>query len=96
MRVDRSGRGFGHERRPRPPRRRDRRRAAQQALAEAADRVSQLIVLTDASVLDVAVARSQVRELCHRLFPDRIEVFDRIYEARWDRLWAQWRAPDAA
>jgi hypothetical protein len=71
-------------------------RADQRALARAADDVARLIVATDLPAVDIALARARVREQCEALFPDRLDLFDRLYEARWDRLWMQWREPESA
>ena len=62
-----------------------------QRLRVAAERVCSLILFTDLPAVDIAIERSELRELCARLFPDRLDLFDLIYESRFDRLWQQFR-----
>ncbi|MBD3235969.1 MAG: hypothetical protein GF330_04650 [Candidatus Eisenbacteria bacterium] len=57
----------------------------------AADRIAYLIVSTDYPAVDIAIERRKLRELCQRLFPDRVGLYDMVYEARFERLWAQFR-----
>lgn len=60
-------------------------------LQRAAERVCTLILVTDIPAVDIAIERRQARELCQRLFPDRIDLFELIYESRFERLWRQFR-----
>jgi len=57
-----------------------------------ADRIAVLIVSTDYPLVDIAIERSNLRDEAESLFPDRMEIYDRIYESRFDRLIEQWRA----
>jgi hypothetical protein len=59
-----------------------------------ADRIAILIVSTDYPLVDIAIERSKLRDEAEQFFPDRIEVYDRIYESRFDRLIEQWRSED--
>lgn len=61
-------------------------------LSRAADRVSFLIVATDCPRIDVDIQRAELRRRCGKLFPDKLELFDMIYESRFRRLWEQFRA----
>jgi hypothetical protein len=56
-----------------------------------ADRIAVLIVSTDYPLIDIAIERSNLRDEAEELFPERIEIYDRIYESRFDRLIEQWR-----
>ena len=60
-------------------------------LRQLADRVCVLILSTDLPEVDILIERGKLRELCEQLFPDRSELFDMIYESRFDRLWEQFR-----
>lgn len=62
-------------------------------LQRMADHVCRLIVQTDYPEVDVLIERSKVRERCEALFPDRMGLYDMIYESRFDRLWRQFREP---
>ncbi len=60
-------------------------------LQRAADRISFLIVASDYPEIDLLIERRNLRRLCGRLFPDRMGLFDHVYEARFRRLWEQFR-----
>ena len=64
------------------------------ALRRAADRVSVLILSTDLPEVDILLERAKLCDLCEELFPGRSELYDMIYESRFDRLWQQFRADD--
>jgi hypothetical protein len=66
-------------------------RKDQTVLSESADRLCRMILSTDWPDVDVSIARSNLRELAEALFPDRMELYDMIYESRFDRLWEQFR-----
>ena len=65
-------------------------------LQRAADRICSLILYTDYPEVDVLIERAKLRERCEELFPDRVELFDMIYESRFDRLWEQFRSFEAS
>ncbi|HZL84719.1 MAG TPA: hypothetical protein VFD07_05005 [Candidatus Krumholzibacteria bacterium] len=69
-----------------------REEAALQELRRLADRVSFLIVATDMPRVDVDIHRIELRRRCQELFPDKMDVFDLVYESRFARLWQQFRA----
>ena len=76
---------------------RDRERIGRRNMAELqrmADQVCRLIVSTDYPEVDILIERSKVRERCDALFPDRMALYDMIYESRFDRLWRQFRATE--
>ena len=66
-------------------------RQEQRELSSMADAVCRLIVSTDYPEVDVAIEIEKVRARCEELFPDRMHLFEMVYESRFDRLWAQWR-----
>jgi hypothetical protein len=66
-------------------------RKDQKVLSEGADRVCRMILSTEWPDVDVSIARSHLRELAEALFPDRMDLYDMIYESRFDRLWEQFR-----
>ena len=63
-------------------------------LQRMADRVCTLILSSDLPAVDIAIERNKVRERCLELFPDQEDLFDIIYESRFDRLWDQFRAQE--
>ena len=58
-------------------------------LQRQADRICVLILSTDLPEVDILLERGKLRELCEELFPERSDLFDMIYESRFDRLWEQ-------
>lgn len=61
-----------------------------------ADRVASMIVTSSYTDLDCAIAEREVRMECLILLPDRMDLFDRIYAARFRRLREQFRGPSGA
>ena len=60
-------------------------------LQRRADRVSSLIVASDYPAVDVAIEIRKLKEFAEEHFPDRRELFRRVYESRFRRLWQQFR-----
>lgn len=60
-------------------------------LRRMADMVCRLIVSSDLPEVDILIEREKVRRRCEELFPCRMDLFDMIYESRFDRLWQQFR-----
>ena len=55
------------------------------------DRVSSMIVTSSYTDLECALAEREARMECLRLLPDNMELYDRIYVARFRRLREQFR-----
>ncbi len=60
-------------------------------LQRMADRVCVLILSSDLPAVDIAIERNKVRERCLELYPDREDLYEMIYESRFQRLWDQFR-----
>lgn len=60
-------------------------------LTRTAERICQLIVASDYPLIDIQIERSNLREQAEQLCPDRMDIYDRIYESRFDRLIEQFR-----
>ncbi len=56
-----------------------------------ADAISHLIVNTDLPWIDVSIQIERLRQVAQRLWPQKSELFDLIYQSRFERLWQQWR-----
>ena len=67
------------------------RRERMRELALAADRVSSLILNAEYPEIDIVIERASLREFALELYPDRADLYDMIYEARFDRLLEQFR-----
>ena len=61
-------------------------------LQRKADRVASMIVTSSFSDLDCALAERELRMECLRLCPDRMELYDLVYTARFRRLREQFRS----
>jgi hypothetical protein len=59
-------------------------------LSRTADRISSRILHEDIEWIDVQIEIENMRALVLAECPEKAEVFERIYEARFRRLWDQW------
>jgi len=73
----------------------DPRRRRMCELQRMADRISFMIVATDYPLIDITIERSKLRDMAAEMFPGRDDLFDMIYEARFDRLIEQFRGAEA-
>jgi len=74
----------------------ERKRRARERMDELrrmADRVCVLILREDYPAIDIELEKAKVRERCEELFPDRMDLYEMVYESRFRRLWEQFRAP---
>ena len=58
-------------------------------LQRMADRVCSLILMKDYPTVDILIEMRKVRRFAEMLYPDRMYLYDMIYEARFRRLWEQ-------
>jgi hypothetical protein len=56
-----------------------------------ADRIASLIVGSDYPNIDIEIEKQKLRERISELFPDKIDLYDLIYEPRFRRLKDQFR-----
>ena len=61
------------------------------AFQRKADRIAFLIVASDYERIDVEIEKGELHEECARQFPDKLDLYDMIYESRFQRLWEQFR-----
>jgi hypothetical protein len=47
---------------------------------------------SDLPAIDIQIEKNKVRERCLELYPDKEQLYDMIYESRFQRLWEQFRA----
>jgi hypothetical protein len=57
-----------------------------------ADRICSLIVASDYPAVDVAIEVRKLRAFAEQHFPGRVELFEKVYESRFNRLWEQFRS----
>ena len=60
-------------------------------LQRMADRVCTLILSSDLPAIDIEIEKNKGREHCLELYPDQEELYEMIYESRFQRLWEQFR-----
>ena len=56
-----------------------------------ADRICSMILYMDLDWVDIAIQIEHLRDFCREHAPDKLEAFEHIYEARFIRLWEQWK-----
>lgn len=61
-------------------------------LRSRADHLCSLIVGSDYPAIDVVIEIRKLRDFVEEHFPDRMDLFERIYESRFKRLWEQFRS----
>ena len=66
-------------------------REAMRELQRMADRVCVLILSSDLPTVDIEIEKAKVRERCLELCPDRGQLYEMVYESRFQRLWGQFR-----
>ena len=59
-----------------------------------ADRISSLIAASDYPMIDIEIEKQKLRERIFELFPDKMGLYELIYESRFRRLEEQFRAGD--
>ncbi len=67
------------------------KRSEMRELQRMADHVCMLIVGTDYPEIDIEIEKAKVRQRCEELYPDRMDLYEMIYESRFNRLWYQFR-----
>ena len=56
-----------------------------------ADRIASLLVAGDRPIIDIEIEKQKLRERISELFPDKIRLYELIYESRFRRLEEQFR-----
>jgi len=60
-------------------------------LRRMADRVASMIVTSSCTDLECAIAERELRMECLSLLPEKMDLFERLYAARFRRLREQFR-----
>ncbi len=71
--------------------REQRKRERMRELQRMADHVCSLILISDYPEIDIEIEKSKVRERCEELYPDSMDLYEMIYESRFNRLREQFR-----
>ena len=56
-----------------------------------AQTICQMILDENCPEVDIEIAKNTLREKVRKLFPDKMSTYEMIYEARFNRLWQQFR-----
>jgi len=62
-----------------------------QEIQQEASRISQMILDESCPEVDIEIAKAKLKERVAELFPNKLSVYEMIYEARFKRLWDQFR-----
>lgn len=69
----------------------DERKKARE-IQEDAQLICQMILNEECPDVDIEIAKDHLRQKVENFFPDKMEVYSMIYEARFKRLWEQFRS----
>ncbi len=58
------------------------------------ERICALILIEEYPAVDIVVERSLLRSEVAERFPADLDLYDLIFESRFDRLWEQFRAEE--
>ena len=56
-----------------------------------ADRIASLIIGSDYPMIDIEIEKQKLKDRISELFPDKVDLYDLIYEPRFSRLKDQFR-----
>jgi len=60
-------------------------------IRRAQDKIVVLILNSDYPKVDVEIEMAKFRDLIKKIFPEKVHLYEMIYEARFRRLWEQFR-----
>jgi len=59
-------------------------------LARTSDRICSRILHEQIEWVDIAIEIEKMRDVVRAQAPDKLALFERLYEARFRRFWEQW------
>ncbi|MBI4115545.1 MAG: hypothetical protein HY447_03110 [Candidatus Omnitrophica bacterium] len=60
-------------------------------IQQEASRICQMILDENCPEVDIEIAKAKLKDRVVELFPDKLSLYEMIYEARFKRLWEQFR-----
>ena len=60
-------------------------------LKRGADQIASMILYSDLPWVDIAIQIEKLRDRCREIDPEHVDLFEHLYESRFQRLWEQWR-----
>jgi hypothetical protein len=64
-----------------------------ESLRREADRIVNLILHSELAWIDIQIEVARLKNLVCDCSPDDLELFEIVYESRFQRIWDQWRVP---
>ncbi|MBU1862560.1 MAG: hypothetical protein KKH94_02715 [Candidatus Omnitrophica bacterium] len=61
-------------------------------IKQLSDEIAVLIINTDVEHVDVDIKKEKLKKISNRYFPDKMYLYDLLYESRFKRLWKQFRS----
>ena len=69
----------------------DEERAAEE-IRRAAERICALILTDDYPAIDIEIEKANLKRRVREILPEKVDLYQMVYESRFRRLWEQWRA----
>ena len=60
-------------------------------IQDAAQKICRMILSDEVAKVDVEIEQEKLRQKVEQYFPDKLETYRMIFEARFTRLWEQFR-----
>ncbi len=60
-------------------------------IQQEAEKICHMIFNEECSKVDIEIAKEKLKEKVAQYFPEKLETYEMIYEARFNRLWDQFR-----
>jgi len=60
-------------------------------IRKSADRIVSLIFNNDSSKIEIDIEKNKFKQLIKQISPEKADLYELIYEPRFDRLWNQFR-----
>ena len=66
-------------------------------LKRLSDRICNSIFHMDLEWIDIEIQIQEMRDFCEEHAPEKLELFEMVYEGRFQRLWESWayRSPES-
>lgn len=72
----------------------EKERCDAEEIQEDAMAICRMILDEQCPRVDIEIAKSELERKVEKLFPDKMDLYRMIYEARFDRLWQQFRSDE--
>ena len=69
----------------------DREQDIPDQVQERAERIASLIIASDYPAIDIVIEIRKLRRFVEDNMPEKVRLFEMVYESRFRRLWKQFR-----